>query len=140
MGGTQTVGHAEEIEVPLQVTAGTWSWRGLLQEPRTLLCTVWARVALGGQIQRAFGMHTYRAKERVWEAVTWDVDLSFVGLLYTALLPQLRAGDMCSEGSDLQTLDTEQNYAGWAGRTSLVSAIHCHLQSLYPTIWQRKSI
>lgn len=89
---------------------------------------------------KASGMHTYRAEERVWEAVTWAVYLSFVGLLYTALLPQLRAGNMHSEGSDLQILDTEENFAGWAGKKYLFSAIHCHLQSLYPTIWQRKSI
>lgn len=89
---------------------------------------------------KASGMHTSRAEETVWEAVTWAVVLSFTGLLYTALLPQLRAGDMRSEGSDLRILDTEENYAGWAGRKYLFSAIHCHLQSLYPTIWQRKSI
>ena len=97
-------------------------------------------MALGGQIQRASGMHTSRTEERVQAAVTCDADLSFVGLLYTALLPQLRAGDTRSEGSDLQTLDPEQNYAVWAGRRYLFNAIHWHLQSLYPTIWQRKSI
>lgn len=52
-------------------TARAGSWQGpLLQELSTLLCTVWSRVALGGQLHRTSCTRTSRAEEMVWEAVT----------------------------------------------------------------------